>query len=419
MARTNRHWIPSYLQPDALLPKVPETRNVFRWRPYLIQDFIGKSISFLQGDEVKQTGLEYDPRKVVPCRWKCSDESLFGVDLAIFAHTRAYPFNKGLIGGHFNTGAIGAAVHHGSINVDIGGSHVGYVPGSGGGSFGKIWRPATRQYSTDCGYLMAKLAPFLRVYKDACRNVLVTQADGGRPMVSIPNEYVQPSWSSEDIKLLVDLEKFTDGEVEYQHDQASTRTMLGRSLFHLHPAFLETIGEEAVRWLCTPKPRSIGRLLTHHYFQVWDTQAVLHDGLPEQRLSLYMKYILAARHSPEPLKAAVINTALEHNRLTDAVRDAAYLEYDFVSFSGIFIDQYSNEARSYVNLFQPMGMTIKPRGHNRELEFSPEQIHEIFQRMPVAEPAMPLEGVFGYERPQSVIDDFTYEPGKFFRTVGS
>ncbi len=415
MRRTNRVWLPPYLQPDALLPKIPETRALFQWRPYLIQDFIGRSISFLQSDEVKKHGLEYDYRRVVPCRWKCSDESLFGVDLAIFAYTRAYPFNKGLIGGFFNAGSIGAAVHHGSINVDIGGSHVGYLPGDNGGSFGKIWRPATHEYSTDCGYLMAKLAPFQRVYEDACRNILVVRGEGDRPLVSIPNEYVQPSWSSERIKLLVDLEDFTAGEVDYDPDEPYTRTLLGRSLFELGPAFLDHIGEQRARELCTPKVRPLGRLLSHRFFHIWDSEATLEDGRPEQRLDLYMKYILSARHSPAGLKAAVVNTTLEHNRLTDAVRDEAYRDYDFVSFTGIFIDQYSQEARSYVTLFQPVGMTIKARGAKREREFSPDQIHEIFERMPLADPVMPLRGVFGYERPESVLESFTFEPGRFER----
>ena len=43
-----------------------------------------------------------DYRRVVPCRWKCSDESLFSVDLSIWAYTRAFPFDKGKTGGMYN-----------------------------------------------------------------------------------------------------------------------------------------------------------------------------------------------------------------------------------------------------------------------------------------------------------------------------
>jgi len=415
MSRTNRDWLPVYCNPDALLPKIPETRALFNWRPMLVQDFIGKAISFLETDEIKRVGLHYDPRRVIPCRWKCSDESLFGVDLAIFAHTRAYPFDKGKIGGMFNAASLGAAVLHGSINVDVGGSHVGYVPDDQGGSFGRIWRPATQQYSTDCGYLMGVLAPFARVYRDACESILVSQPSGERPLISVPNEYVQPTWSSERIKLLVTLGDLTDGEVEYQPDLPHTATTMGRSLFYLHPRFLDGLDADMARSLCTPKRRRIGRLLRHRYFNIWDSEADLDNGLPVDRLLLYMKFILSARHSPAPLKAAVVNAAIQHNRLTDAVRLGAYRDYDFVSFSGVFIDQYDLKSRAYINLFQPMGMTIKPRGQTREREFTPEQIHEIFGRMPMAEPVVPLEQVYGYERPDHVLQRFTFEPGRFSR----
>ena len=416
MPRTNRDWLPFYCNPDALLPKIPETRALFQWRPYLVQDFIGKSIRFLESDAVKKLGLEWDYRRVVPCRWKCSDECLFGVDLAIWSHTRAYPFNKGLIGGRFNPDSLRAAVKHGSINVDIGGSHVGYVPGKNGGSFGKIWRPAQQQYSTDCGYLMALLAPFRTVYDDACKNILVYRPEGERALVSVPNEYVQPTWSSDHVKLLVDLDTLTDGEVDYVHHRPHTHTHLGRSLFYLHRRFLDGLGDDSARTCCSAAHTSIGRMLTHRYFNIWDSEARLHNGLPEQRLLPYMKFILAARHSPMALKAAVVNTSLEHNRLTDSVRAGEYREYDFVSFSGLFIDQYSMEAKSYVTLFQPMGMTIKPRGRTREVEFSPEEFDAIFQPLKSAKPRMKLESVFDYARPESVLEGFTFEPGKFERS---
>ena len=191
--------------------------------------------------------------------------------------------------------------------------------------------------------------------------------------------------------------------------------MMGRSLFYLHPKFLDRLDTDEVEVLRTPKPKRIGRLLNHRYFNIWDAEAELIDGLPAERVIPYMKFILAAKHSPPPLKAAIVNTALEHNRLTDAVRDGAFREYDFVSFSGIFIDQYDVTSGSYVNLFQPMGMSIKPQKRTREREFSPEAIHEIFGRMEIAKPAMPLEAIFGYERPDHVLERFAFEPARFTR----
>lgn len=415
MSRTNREWLPVYCNPDALLPKIPETRALFAWRPMLVEDVISKTISYLRSDEIRKVGLHYDYRRVVPCRWKCSDECLFGVDLAIFAHTRAYPFDKGKIGGMFNPGSLAAAVQHGSINVDVGGSHVGYEPDEEGGSFGRIWRPATQQYSADCGHLMGVLKPFLRVYEDACGSILVSQPAGSRPLISVPNEYVQPTWSSERIKLLVNLSELTDGEVEYEPEQRHTATMMGRSLFYLRQQFLADLDPDTARDLCTPRRMPIGRHLRHRYFNIWDSQAELENGLPRDRLQLYMKFILSARHSPAPLKAAVVNAALQHNRLTDAVRMGNYRDYDFVSVSGVFIDQYDHQTRAYINLFQPMAMTIKPKGTARELEFTPEQIHDIFERMPLSKPAIPLAQIYGYERPDHVLESFTFEPGRFTR----
>ena len=41
-----------------MLPKIPETRALFSERPLLIQDFVGKGISFLLSDEIKKMGVE-------------------------------------------------------------------------------------------------------------------------------------------------------------------------------------------------------------------------------------------------------------------------------------------------------------------------------------------------------------------------
>ena len=141
----------------------------------------------------------------------------------------------------------------------------------------------------------------------------------------------------------------------------------------------------------------------------------MRDGLPKEKLLLYMKFILSARHSPSGLKAAIINTVLEHNRLSDSVRGPKFIDYDFVSWSGLFIDLYVEELSSYVNLFQPMGLTVKPRGHIRAYEMTPEEINAQFRNIEPATPQLPLEGVLGYSRPTGIIEQFTYEPGHFVR----
>ncbi|CAO0823943.1 hypothetical protein DFAR_390007 [Desulfarculales bacterium] len=123
------------------MSKVPETRVLFSWRSSLFQDFMGTAISFLQSEDVRRMGFVYNSESALPCKWRCADESLFGLDLCFYAYTGQYPFGKGAIGGMFNEASLDATIHHGGINLNFGGSHVGYVSGEGGGRFGAIGRP--------------------------------------------------------------------------------------------------------------------------------------------------------------------------------------------------------------------------------------------------------------------------------------
>lgn len=410
MVPSNRNWLPSYCDPGSFLPMVQETRMVFRRPPYLFQDFVGKAVKFLQSDLVAKMGFHYDPKLSLPCKWKCADESLFGVDLCLFAYTGQYPFDKGLIGGLFNEGSVGAATHHAPINLDFGGSHVGYLPGEG--TFGHIPRPLHRgHHSTDCGAMMALLAPFKNVYDDACQNILLFKPDGDEPMASVPNEFLQPSWSTETIKLMVDVDNFAKDVVAYDPARPHTRKIAGRSLFHVQPAFLEGLDPAEREKLLTPEPTPVGENLTCEYFHIFDTEAVLrHDGVPAKRILPYVKYILTARDAPYPLKAAVINTNIEYNRLSDAVRSVPCREFAFACFTGVFIDVYDEQVGAYVNLFQPVGVSIKPAGRVREYELAADEVHDTFDRLSLAEPVVPIEGVLGYERPQKVLDSFTFNP---------
>ena len=415
MRKHNRNWLPAYCRPDAFLPKVPETRTLFSRRPFLFQDFLGKALTFLQSDTARKMGFVYNADAALPCKWRCADESLFGVDLCLYAYTGQYPFDKGAIGGMFRESSIGAATHHGRINMDFGGSHVGYVPGEGGGRFGAIWRPLHQSYSTDCGYLMGVIEPFKKIYEDACNNILVFNPGGDRPLVSVPNEFLHPDWTSHNIKLLVDLETLTAEEVDYRDNQPHTHTLVGRSLFHINPGFLESLSPEEAREFNTPQPTPMGRALAQQFFNIFDASAALDEaGLPQQKLLPYMKHIISATHSPEGLKAAIINTCLNHNELTDAVRSQNYSPYDFVSFTGIFIDLYDEDLQSYVNFFQPVGLTIKPRGRTREVEMTTEEIYHVLDGQPLARPVLPLADVLGFSEPEIPLEKFTYQPG-FFR----
>jgi len=411
MHRTNRIWLPPYCQPEGLLPKIQETRALFSRPPIPFPDFVGKAVAFLQSDHVQQMGFSYDPKKSLPCKWKCSDESLFGVDMALFAQTGHYPFDKGVIGGRFNAGALGAAVHHAPTNLDFGGSHVGYVPGPDGGTFGSVWRPLQGAPSSNCGYLTALLRPFRREYDDACENILVYQPPGEKVIVSVPNEFVQPNWSARAVKLLVDTDTLTEGEVEYQRDKLHTHTPSGRTLFYLSQRFLDDLSAAEGSALIDEHPCPIGSHLTHGYFNIFDADAEVDAvGLPKERLVLYMKYILAAQHAPPPLKAAIINTNIEQNHLTDTIRAEKWSPYSFASFSGVFVDFWDEVKGRYAVLFQPLAIAIKPAGAHREFELMPDEIHHRFAKLEPAEPVVPMEDVLRDSDFERSLQQFTFDP---------
>lgn len=418
MKMTNRNWLPIYCNPTAYLPKIQETRSHFSKPPLLFSDFIGKALSFLKSDEAKKMGFIYDPKHVLPCKWKCADESVFGMDLAISAYTGQFPFDKGQIGGTFNEGSIAAAVHHGKINIDFGGSHVGYVPGDEGGMFGKIWRPLYGEYSTDCGHLMKRIMPFKEIYEDACKNIKIFNPGSGKLVLSIPNEFVQPNWSSNDIKLMIDTDTLTEGDVPYRQDESYTHTPIGKSLFYLKPDFLEKQTLEQAKLFQSTEPVAIGRALTHKYFHIFDINAEVDEiGLPKDRLNLYMKYILSAKNSPYALKAAIIKTNLEYNKLTDANRLPEYKPYSFASFAGVIIDLFDEALGNYVNLYQPLGLCIKPAGTNRVIELSPEEIHHTFDKLAPTKPIYPIQQIIEGNQGEKILEKFTFKPGQFKRLV--
>ena len=233
-------------------------------------------------------------------------------------------------------------------------------------------------------------------------------------MASIPNEYLQPNWSAHHVKLLIDLDTFSAGEVEYNETQAHTHTPVARSLFYVHPDFIKQLSAGEAEKLTRSGPMPIGHRLTPSFFNIYDTNAVLDEhGLPEERLLPYMKDIVGARHSPPSLKASIVNTILEHNRLTEAVRDVEYKDYSFASFSGVFIDIYDQESDNYLNLFQPVALTIKPEGRMQEIELLPEEIHSRFDRLEPVEPRLPLNRLIGDISPDRIVSLFTYRPGFF------
>lgn len=410
----HREWPDADAPKTGFVPKIQETRVLFSKPPFYFPDFVGRALAFLQSDTARKMQFHFEDSHILPCKWKCSDESLFQVDLSLYSMTGLYPFDKGLIGGYFNQSSLGAAIHHGGINIDFGGSHVGYVPGPGGGSFGHIWRPQHHCHSTDCGHLMSVITPFISVYQDACDNIFLYSPDGERLLVSIPNEFLQPLWSTQRIKLKVDLPHLTAGAVEYREDLPYTHTSISRSLFRVNPAFLEELNGDDARPFWSPQPKPIGRHLTPAYFDIYDAQAEMDEqGLPRQRLMLYMKYIVATQYSPPALKAAIVNTNLEHNRLADAVRAPQYADYAFASFTGIFIDLYDDQSENYLNLFQPIAMAIKPRGRQGQVEILEEEIYRLFENLKPVPPKVALYDRLTSASISKITERFTYRPGYF------
>ncbi len=418
MTPSNRSWLPPYLDPGAFHPAAQECVILFKEPPFLFQDFVARAMSFLESDMVSKMGFKYDRAASLPCKWKCSDESLFGVDLCLYAFTGQYPFDKGKIGGMYNEGSLGAAVHHAAINLDFGGSHVGYIPGPEGGRFGNVRRPLHKtEHSSDCGYLMSFIAPFKQTYDDARENILIFSVEGEDSVfISIPNEYLQPGWSSHRIKLLVNIELLTTSLVEYDISKPYTHKVAGRTLFRLSEEFLSYIHPEKADRFRSPDMTPIGTELTAEYFDIFDSQAELGgDGSPVDRLLPYMKWILASKLAPYQLKCAVTNTNIEYNKLTDSVRSEAFMPYGFASFTGIFIDIYDEDLGSYINLFQPTGISIKPQGKIREIEIPPAEVREMFQKLEPAKPVIPCENVLNYKNAEKTLEKFTFKPGVFQR----
>ena len=80
-------------------------------------------------------------------------------------------------------------------------------------------------------------------------------------------------------------------------------------------------------------------------------------------------------------------------------------------FTGIFIDMFNEKVSNYLNLYQPLGVSIKPAGSTRLVELLTEEIHDIFDKIPPAESVMPLGNVMGFEPPSDAVESFTFQPG--------
>ncbi len=180
------------------------------------------------------------------------------------------------------------------------------------------------------------------------------------------------------------------------------------------PGLLDVLDGKEVQRFTTTTPNPIGANLNHQFFYIFDTNSKLDKhGLPEQKLELYMKYILSSRNCPPQLKAAIVNTNLEYNYLTDAVRDPAYQPFSFASFTGVFIDMYDHDVGCYLNLFQPLGISIKPAGTTNMIEVSQPEIHDTLHALEPAQPLRSVQEVMGFVSGEGIVEKFAFTPGEF------
>ena len=122
--------------------------------------------------------LGFTPHKIMPSRAFCSDESQGYPIILIAKHFGTFPFNHGSVGGVISTDRHGPHAHHGKDLVIIHASHVGYDPRSG--EFGVYRRLQTdgHESTTSCGKICGTLAWYLKEYRFAKNNILISKEQG-------------------------------------------------------------------------------------------------------------------------------------------------------------------------------------------------------------------------------------------------
>ncbi len=434
MFSDTRNKLPCQTQPRNILPAILPLSSVLEAPPFEVSDFVRRALGLLASRKGRKlAGADFTQTGTLPCKWTCADESLFTIDLVLYACTGRFPFDKGQLGGRFNPGTLGAGFHHGPLHIDLGGAHVGAVEESGGTfRFGHVLRPIAGTTSTDCGWLMQLLAPFKRVYDQACENILITKTLGSL-VASIPNEYVHPGWTGDTVKLLVDLEaigaetspvssRARTGFVHPDHrepsrdgrpsSQCPPPSCAGRSTFLLPEGFASRLSRDRRGRLEMGDTVPMGRALRAQDFHLYDAGTVVDEqGLPRDRVLLYVKDILTATGTQYPLGAAVVSSCIEYNILTDSLRHESCRKYGAASFTGVFIDWYSEEAGNYVNLFVPIGFSVKRPGSCQILEFNPEEIRAMLHDCKPIQPLKDLNALLGYDPDRLEIPAFRFLSG--------
>ncbi len=430
MSVNTNDWVPTHARPTAFLPATVAPETVFEPPPFEVSEFVRRALGMLASDRwIRAAGKEFDRTRLLPCKWKCADESLFSVDLVLHACTGQFPFDKGKLGGRFNPESLPAAFHHGPYHLDLGGSHVGVVEdGTGHLEVGYVTRPLQGTRSTDCGWLMQVLAPFKRVHDQACESILLARTDDTLRL-TVPNEYLHPGWSTSPVKLLLNLDALGAHRAETssgdrtrrrQEPLNSSRTstagphatagpVAGCTTFAIPPDFVERLSNRQRLRLEAGEVVPVGQGLRPHDFHLYSTETVTdRDGLPVDRLLLYVKEIVAGGRAPYPLTGALINACIEYNALTDALRQDAFRPYGAASFTGVFIDRYDEALGTYVNFFAPVAFSLKIPGAREIIELNAAELRNELLEVRPADPARPLTAVLGYDPTRAIPPRFDF-----------
>ena len=395
----NRTDIPPYLATQDYLWNGMCSEELINTKVFLFSDFAARALNYLKSPGIKAKGFNYDATSSLPCTWKCSDESVFGIDLIVYGLTAKFPFNKGLIGGKYNAGSVGAAVHHGFGNVDFGGSHVGYVKDRPDDNFGYIWREAHNDYSSDCGYLMGVLKPFKKRY-DELNKLISFNKEDENIFVSFPFYMLESSKQDSSIKMILRDELFNDNN--YVITDGMIKRMVSKQV-------ISRMDPETLNKLSSGLKISGKKVLKPEFFEIFDINAKLdEESNVQEGILAYMKYILSSSVLSYSVKAALINTGLEQALLRKTVSLEQYRYISFASFAGLIIDVYDPTVKNFINLYMPLELSLKAKGYTDVTVVEPAQLQEqILAQSPVEMQNKIAENT-GICGTAEVLDDFSF-----------
>jgi len=267
----------------------------------------------------------------MPSRAFCSDENQGFPIILIAKHFSAFPFNHGRVGGIVAAGRHGPHAHHGKDLVIIQASHVGYEEDSKQfGVYRRLQMEGTH-LSHSCGKICGVLDWYLKEYKFAQNNVLLSEISGQK-MVIIDNQLIDPG---REAGLFLNLDQIIATNND-KRPGPGTHVFSTSKSFHAHPDLIARM--PASLWLEGQKV-PLGKLLTPDLFHF--KREII--GTPdkenhlEYNLSFNMPHIVTAAFPA--LSAAMANTQIEFDRTYRTItREHQYQGRNLLFISGLNID---------------------------------------------------------------------------------